>query len=313
MKRIDEILIGGLSLDFKTINGHSPLAVAVVQNNTDLVELLERHGADLQEPHLLHRAAQFGADRVVRLLVETKGIPIRRTNPSEYSVLAAARASRHSGNVVPMLTEMLRTSKDERLPQKTTKELSEEAMLEFLKEVALSQTDRERLEVVLDAIFVEERSLTIQSFYSIIEDQAQMHPELVFACIELIRGASTTAPKDATLKQLPKGTRAHHGNLTILGRADVGALLVTGDLRVEGELRNLEGCQLFVGGDCYCQRMVSQGPVIIGGTLNATRISAANNDYALEVKGAIEATTLEIEPYKVVRSGRIDVENRIER
>jgi len=102
--QIRTLLASGVSLDFKTINGHSPMMIAVPANNVEVIQLLMEYGADIREgtnyEFPIHRAAEFGADRVVRFFIE-QGIDPRLKTEGGRSVLSVARASRHSKNVGP--------------------------------------------------------------------------------------------------------------------------------------------------------------------------------------------------------------------
>lgn len=316
---IRRMLAEGVSLDFKTVNGHTPLLVAVTQNNVELVQLLMDHGADLHAAvgydTPLHRAAEFGADRVVRFLIE-KGLDPRGRSPGGRTVLAAARSSRHSKNVVPLLVELLKQTKSQRPPPpKKLKELSEENVLRYLSgpvPAGVEARDWDALKAFMDSLFVEEHSVTIDQLYEDIEEQGAMRPHLVFACIDLIRQVSTKAPARKTLKKVSKPVHVHHGDLEMDGDLGVRSLMVTGSLTVKGKASNPQGRQLFVGGDFECDALDTQGPVVIGGDLRARTIEARYNDYALEVRGVLKADTLTVDRH-LVKAGRFEVKERIDR
>src|SRR5262249_1025488 len=137
----------------------------------------------------IHRAARFGADRVVAFLID-QGLSPRAKTSYGLTILAAARQSRYSGNVLPMLIERLKASKSERgEPPKKLKELSEERMLGYLATHDLSglRGGADTLRNIADSIFVEDYSVTIQEFYEMIQEQAQFAPEVLFACIDLVK------------------------------------------------------------------------------------------------------------------------------
>ncbi|ATB43809.1 hypothetical protein CYFUS_009289 [Cystobacter fuscus] len=316
---IRQLLAEGVSLDFKTINGHTPLAVAVTQNNVELVQLLIAHGADIHSTMgydtPLHRAAEFGADRVVRFLIE-KGLDPRAKTPGGRSVLSAARSSRHSKNVVPLLVELLKKTKSQRPPPpKKLKELSEENVTRYLAGTApatVAARDWEALQAFMDSVFVEEHSVTIDQLYENIEEHGGTRPHLVFACIDLIQKAATREPQHKKLKKVSKTTYVHHGDLEIDGDLGVRSLMVTGSLTVKGKASNPQGRQLFVGGDFACDTFYTEGPVVIGGDLRARTVDAFYNDYGLEVRGTLKADTLTVERHQVT-AGRFDVRERIDK
>ncbi|MCY1020839.1 ankyrin repeat domain-containing protein [Pyxidicoccus sp. MSG2] len=316
---IRRLLAEGVSLDFKTINGHTPLAVAVTQNNVELIQLLMEHGADIREEvgydTPLHRAAEFGADRVVRFLIE-QGLDPRGKTPGGRSVLFAARSSRHSKNVVPLLVELLKKTKSERPPPpKKLKELSEERVTRYLAGPApgaLEPREWEALRAFMDSVFVEEHSVTIDQLYESIEEHGAMRPHLVFACIDLIRQVSTREPKPKKVKKVSKNVSVHHGDLEVDGKLNVGSLMVTGRLTVKGSAANRQGRRLFVGGDFECDTLYTEGPVVIGGDLRARAVEAYYNDYSLEVRGVLKADTLTVERHQVT-AGRFDVRERVDK
>ncbi|MBZ4419550.1 ankyrin repeat domain-containing protein [Myxococcus sp. RHSTA-1-4] len=317
--RIRQLLAEGVSLDFKTINGHTPLAIAVTQNSVELVQLLMEHGADIRAPMgydtPLHRAAEFGADRVVRLLIE-QGLDPRAKSPGGRSVLSAARSSRHSRSVVPLLVEILSRTKSERPPPpKKLKELSEENVTRYLSGVApatLGARDWEALKAFMDSVFVEEHSVTIDQLYESIEEHGGTKPHRVFACIDLIKQVATREPKHKAVKKLSKTAHVHHGDLDIDGNLTVGSLMVTGNLKVKGNAANRQGRQLFVGGDFECDTFYTEGPVVIGGDLRARAVEAVYNDYGLEVRGVLTADILTVDHHQVT-AGRFDVKERVDK
>ncbi|QSQ23979.1 ankyrin repeat domain-containing protein [Pyxidicoccus parkwayensis] len=319
VESIRQILAEGVSLDFKTINNHTPLAVAVTHNNVELIQLLMDHGADIRETSdygtPLHRAAEFGADKVVRFLIE-RGLDPRGKTPGGMTVLTAARSSRHSKNVVPLLVELLKPTKSQRPPPpKKLKELSEENILRYLAgpvPANVEARDWESLKAFMDSLFVEEYSVTIDRLYEEIEAQGAMRPHLVFACIDLIKQVSTKAPASKTLKKVSKAFHAHHGDLVVDGALAVRSLMVTGNLTVKGKASNPQGRQLFVGGDFECDVLYTEGPVLIGGDLRARTVDAYYNDYALEVRGVLKADTLTVEKHQV-KAGRFEVKERIDK
>ncbi|MFP2925473.1 ankyrin repeat domain-containing protein [Pyxidicoccus sp. 3LG] len=317
--QIRQLLSEGVSLDFKTINNHTPLDVAVTQNNVELVKLLMEYGADIHESSgydtPLHRAAEFGADRVVQFLIDS-GLDPRGKTPGGRTALSTARSSGSSKNVVPLLVELLKKTKSQRPPPpKKLKELSEESVTRYLTGPAsetLSPRVREALQAFMESVFVEEHSVTIDQLYESIEEHGGMKPDLVFACIALIQQASTKAPKDKTVKKLSKTVYVHHGNLELDGNLSVGSLMVTGNLTVKGKAANHQGRQLFVGGDFTCETFYTEGPVVIGGDLRARTVEAIYNDYALDVRGVLKADTLTIDRHQV-KAGRFDVGERLEK
>jgi cytoskeletal protein CcmA (bactofilin family) len=305
---IKELIDGGVDLSFKTINNHSVMDVAVVQNNVELVMMLISYGVSIDGA--LSRAAYFGADRVVRYLIEEKGLSPRRKSLQEVSILASARSSRYSGPVLPYLLEIMRKTKGERLPPpKKTYELTEENMLKWLPQLSIPAHSYKKLHDIVESVFVEEYSIMLSEFYEMIEEQ---DPALIFACIALIRNAITSEPKDKVIKNISKQNYIHHGNLVVTGNLKIRSLMVTGNLTVKGHASNVQGCQLFVGGDFECETMYTEGPVIIGGNFKARKIETYYNDYALEVKQTLQADVLIIDHHQV-RAGHFDVKERIEK
>ncbi|MCP3138159.1 ankyrin repeat domain-containing protein [Pyxidicoccus xibeiensis] len=312
--KIRQLLSEGVSLDFKTVNNHTPLAVAVTQNNVELIRLLREYGADIHATMgwdtPIHRAAEFGADRVVQFLIDN-GVDPRGKDPFGRTVLAVARSSRHSKSVVPLLVELLKKTKSQRPPPpKKLKELSEEAVTRYLAGAAPGPLAA--LATFMESVFVEEHSVTLDGLYASIEEHGAMQPELVFACIGLIREVSTRAPKQKTVKKVSKNVSIHHGDLVVDGNLGVGSLMVTGNLTVKGDAANRQGRQLFVGGDFECNAFYTEGPVIIGGDLRARTVEAVYNDYALDVRGTLKADTLTIDRHQV-KAGRFDVRERSEK
>ena len=303
---------GAVDLTAKRGN-HSVMDQAVVKDNVELIEMLISYGVPIEgnvgmTP--LHRAAEFGALRVVKFLIEEKGLSPRRKQPGEYSVLSSARESSFSGAVLPYLIEVLKKTKSERLPPpKKMFELTEENMLKWLPQIPIPVHSKEKLYDIVDSLFVEDYSTTVSYFYTTIERQV---PELVFACIALIKNAITSAPKDKTVKKIPGQSYVHHGNLVVTENLKVRSLMVTGNLIVKGNVSNVQGCALFVGGDFECENMYTEGPVVIGGNLKAKKVEAFYNDYALEVKQTLQADTLIID-HHVVIAGQFDVIERIEK
>ncbi|NOJ77334.1 ankyrin repeat domain-containing protein [Myxococcus xanthus] len=313
------LLAGGVSLDFETINGHSPMMLAVPQNNVEVIQLLMEYGADIRAgsnyEFPIHRAAEFGADRVVRFFIE-QGIDPRLKTEGGRSVLSVARASRHSKNVGPLLVELLKKTKDQRgPPPKKAKELSEERVTQYLSGDApagVAPKTWEQLRAFMESVFVEEYSVTVDQLYAGIAEHGNTNAPLVFATIDLIRQVSTRAPASKTLKKVAKNPFVHHGDLVVEGPLKVLSLLVTGNLTVNGKASNFEGCQLFVGGDFECDTFQTEGPVIIGGSLKASTVDALYNDYSLDVRGVLTADRLVIEKHQVL-AGRFDVKERIEK
>jgi hypothetical protein len=314
--KIRELLQSGLDLNFEDVNHHTPLLQAVTQNDVELVQLLMEFGADIRQgpyPSPIHRAAEFGSDRVVRFMIEQGVDP--RAKPYGRSVLAAARASSYSGRVVPMLLELLKPTKSQRGERpKKLHELAEERVQTYLDTHDLSQVPgAQTLRDIIEGIFVEEHSVTIQDFYRDIEEQGRRNPELVFACINLVKECASTRPKDKVVKKLAKERRAHFGSLEVQGNLDVVSLMVTGDLIVRGMLVNHEGRQLFVGGNVECSQMVTEGPVVVGGNLKAARIRALDNDYGLFVHNTLIADQLTVEDHHHIEAKNFLVKERLEK
>lgn len=310
---IKALIDDGADLTAKTSNGHSVMDQAVFRDNVELIELLISYGVSIHGDKAitpLHRAAAFGSLRVVKFLIEEKGINPRRTTPGEYSVLSSARESSFSGAVLPYLIEVMKKTKSERLPApKKVYELTEENLLKWLPLVPIPVHSKEKLYDIVDSLFVEDYSTTISYFYRTIERQL---PELVFACIALITNATTSEPKDKVVKKISGDSYVHHGNLVVTENLKVRSLMVTGNLTVKGNASNVQGCALFVGGDFECENMYTEGPVVIGGNLKAKKIEAFYNDYALEVKQTLQADTLIIDHHQV-KAGYFEVNERIEK
>lgn len=317
--KLCQLLAGGVSLDFVDQNHHTPVLLAVTQNNVELLLLLKEYGADLLAPYHydtpLHRAAEFGADRVVRFLIE-QGADPRGLTPGGQSVLGAARTSRHSRKVPALLVELLLPTKSQRPPPpKKPKGLSEEKVLRYLEGAAppgVTPASWRKLRLIMDAVFVEAHCVSLDAFFEGIEEQAAMNPDLVFAGIGLIQAAVAEAPKDKKVKKVSKSSYLQHGSLEVDGKLSVNSLMVTGHLTVKGPVENLQGRSLFVGGDFTCETLKSQGPVIIGGDLEATHVQAQYNDYALEVRGTLSAAKLVVEDNHVVTAGRFEVQERVD-
>ncbi|MCP3100369.1 ankyrin repeat domain-containing protein [Myxococcus sp. K15C18031901] len=315
---IRQLLDSGVQLDFEDMNHHTPLLNAVTHNNVELIQLLMAHGADIRAPHHydtpLHRAAEFGADRVVRFLIE-QGVDPRVPLPGGRTVLSTARGSRHSRRVVSLLVELLKPTKSQRPPPpKKAKDLSEEAVLRYLSAeppAGVRAQSWDKLRLLMEGVFVEAHSVNLDEFYEGIHEHASFHPDLVFAAVGLIQAVSTRAPKDKKVKKLSNPMLCHHGNLELDGKLTVGSLLVTGNLTVKGLATNFEGAPLFVGGHFTCETFKTVGPVVIGGDLQATRVEASGNDYGLEVRGTLRADSLVVDKHQVT-AGRFDVEERVD-
>ena len=310
LEKIEQLLSGGLSVDFKDINNHSVVDNAVFHNSVDLVKLLLKHGAALTMDGYtsLCRAAEFGADRVVKFLVEEQGMTVHKTSTG-HSALAAARSSRYSRNVVPYLVEVLKSSPPPPSQNLKKSGLAKENLLKYLPQIDLSDAGRRKAEEIISALFVEEPSVSISEFY---ETFIEQDPTVVFACLELIAKAAPSAPKDKTVKKVPNSSYIHHGNLIVTADAKVNSLAVTGNLVVKGKISNYEGTSLFVLGDLECSSMYTEGPVIIGGNLTADVIEAFYNDYGLDVKNTLKASKLIVDRHDV-QARIFEVENRIDR
>lgn len=316
--KIRELLAAGVSLDFVRPSGHGPLMAAVTHNDVALIELLMEYGADIHAvvryDAPLHRAAEFGADRVVRFLLEQGADP--RSQPSGgRTALSAARSSRWGRRAVPVLVEYLRATQSQRPPPpKKLKDLSEADVAAYLAGPApATATPRawQALREFMDSAFVEAYSISIDELYESVEASSSMEPELVFACIDLIARVARRAPKPRRVKKLAPQTCVHHGDLEIDGNLRIVSLMVTGSLTVRGTASNVQGCSLFVGGDFTCDALKTQGPVIVGGDLRARLVEAVYNDYALEVRGTLRADRLVIDRH-VVRAGAFAVAERVE-
>lgn len=282
-------------------NGYNALHWAVTNDNVALIKLLFKYGAVYKSDDnnsSLHRAATFGALNVVKYFIEEMGISPQKKSPDEYSVLAAARESKHSKKVVPYLVKFLLDSKYQKpAAPKKLKPLSEADVLAHLPEINLQPDLKEKLTEIITAVFVEEHSVNIQEFYEIIQAQ---EPDLVFACVDLFKKASSKAAANKSAKKIPASFYAHVGDLEITANCNVNSLLVTGNLTILGNIKNVEGCQIFVGGNLTCEKMHTEGPVVIGGDLVAKEIKAEYNDYSLKVYGKIIAEKLTIDNHAVI-------------
>ncbi|WP_342381740.1 ankyrin repeat domain-containing protein [Myxococcus stipitatus] len=315
--KIRELLASGVSLAFADQNNHTPLQLAVTQNSVELIQLLMAHGADIRAVSgydtPLHRAAEFGADRVVRFLIE-QGLDPRGLSPGGASVLSRARSSRHSREVPALLVELLLPTKSLRPPPpKKAKGLSEEKVVGYLAGDAptgVKPWSWSKLRALMDAVYVEAHFVTLNEFYAGIEEQSAMNPDLVFAGIGLVRAALAEAPKAKSVKKVAKGSYVHHGDLEVTGNLSVGSMMVTGNLTVKGKVDNFVGAALFVGGDFKCERFVSEGPVIIGGGLEADLVEVSGNDYGLEVRGTLRARKLVVNDRHVVTAAGFEVQER---
>jgi cytoskeletal protein CcmA (bactofilin family) len=318
LEEIRQVLASGLSLDFADQNHHTPLLTAVTQNNVALIQLLMAHGADIRVAHgnemPLHRAAEFGADRVVRFIID-QGVDPRTPSPFGSSALRIARSSRHSRGVPAMLVQLLLPTKDQRPPPpKKLKGLSEEKVMKYLSSeppAGVSAASWEMLRGIMDAVFVEAHAVSLAELYEGIESRSSMNPDLVFAAIGLIQAVSAEAPKNKSVKKLSKDSHAHHGDLELNGPLTVKSLLVTGNLTVKGKAANPVGASLFVGGSFQCEAFHTEGPVIIGGDLDASLVEARNNDYALEVRGTLRTPKLVVKQH-VVKAGHFEVQERVD-
>jgi cytoskeletal protein CcmA (bactofilin family) len=307
---IKEILESGIDLTFRTINNWSVMYLAVPRDNVELIEMLISYGVSMYGDRgeyysPLRRAAEFGAVRVVKFLIEEKGI-----NPRGTGALSEARSSRFSGDVLPYLIETMKKTKSERLPPpKKAYELTEENLVKWLSQIRIPVHSSAKLHDIVESLFIEGYSIPISNFYETIEEQ---DPELVFACIALITNATTSEPKDKVVKNISKDIYVHHGNLVVKGDLKIRSLMVTGNLTVNGHASNVQGRRLFVGGDFECESMYTEGPVIIGGNLKAKKIGTFYNDYALEVKQTLQADTLIIDHHRVI-ANHFEVKERIEK
>ncbi|AGC45158.1 hypothetical protein MYSTI_03852 [Myxococcus stipitatus DSM 14675] len=315
--KIRALLATGVSLSFADQNHHTPLQLAVTQNSVELVQLLMEYGADIRAAvgydTPLHRAAEFGADRVVRFLVE-QGLDPRGLSPGGASVLSRARSSRHSREVPALLVEMLLPTKSQRPPPpKKAKGLSEEKVVGYLSgEVpsGVKPWSWAKLRGLMDAVFVETHFVTLKDFHAGIEEQSAMNPDLVFAGIGLVQATLAEAPKAKSVKKVAKESYVHHGDLEVTGNLSVVSMMVTGNLTVKGKVDNFVGAGLFVGGDFKCESFLSEGPVIIGGSLDAELVRVRGNDYGLEVRGTLQARKLVVEHKHVVTAARFEVQER---
>ncbi|ACU62067.1 ankyrin repeat domain-containing protein [Chitinophaga pinensis] len=300
----------GVDLNFKN---KSVMERAVATDSIELIQMFLSAGLPINEVNgkgLLYHAAEKGAAQIVRFLIEEKGVNPRRRSQRDFSVLAAARSSRYSREVLPYLMDVMGKTKSERMPvPKKLHELTEENMLKYLPQVSISANQQQKLHNIIESLFIEEYSVKLANFYEII---AVQDPELVFACISLITNAITKAPAQKTVKSIAAEHYVHHGNLEVTGSLKIRSLMVTGNCTVKGHASNVQGCQLFVGGDFECASMYTEGPVIIGGNLKAAKVETYYNDYALEVKQTLQTDTLIIDHHQVI-AGQFDVKERIEK
>lgn len=309
---IKALIDAGVDLNFKQ---KPVLERAVVTDSVELVEMLIAAGYPITEVNgrwLMYCAAEQGAENVVRFLIEEKGVNPRKTSQRDFSVLAIARASRWSKDVLPYLVSVMLKTKSERLPPpKKLHELTEENMLKWLPGVSASLPAHtsKKLHDIVESLFVEEYSVKLADFYEMITAQ---FPEIIFACLELINKAITLAPADKEVKSISKQPHVHHGNLVVTGNLKIKSLMVTGNLTVKGHASNVQGCQLFVGGNFECETMYTEGPVVIGGNLKAQKVETYYNDYALEVKQTLQADTLIIDHHQVT-AGQFEVKEKIEK
>jgi hypothetical protein len=217
---------------------------------------------------------------------------------------------------VPLLVELLKPTKSQRPPPPTKlKELAETEVMAWLAgepPPAIEATTWRALRAFMDSVFVEEHAISIDQLYEYIEEHGTKDAWLVFACVELIRRVARREPKAKTVKKFAKTVAVHHGDLEVAGKLVVGSLMVTGNLTVRGEVTNVQGRQLFVGGNFTCDTFRTEGPVIVGGDLEARVVDAYYNDYSLEVLGTLRADTLVVERH-VVRAGAFAVKQRVDK
>ncbi len=301
LSNISQLIKDNVELNFVTVNNQTVMDCAVTKDNVELIEMLINSGVNfkgkLEENEYLRRAAEFGAIKVVKYLIEQKGLNPRMKKNYEFSVLNAASASKYSRNVLAYLIEIMKKSKNEKLPApKKSYELSEDKILEYLPKIKISESNLKKLNEIIESIFLENYSITISNFYSKIEEQ---EPELVFACIDLINNVSTIEKKDKIIKKIGNQSYVHHGNLTVSGDLKINSIMVTGNLVVQGNSSNVQGCRLYVGGDFICENLYTEGPIIIGGNLIAKKVEAFYNDYSLEVYQTLTANELIIDNHKV--------------
>ncbi|MCY1001053.1 ankyrin repeat domain-containing protein [Myxococcus sp. MISCRS1] len=113
-------------------------------------------------------------------------------------------------------------------------------------------------------------------------------PWTVMALVELARDVLPAEEKTPVFTQAPRFVR---GNLVVKGDVHLDApLLVTGDLTVNGVLRNagLEGL-LAVGGTLRVSGLDTDGEVIVGKDVEAQVVWGHGNDASLRVGGVVKA------------------------
>ncbi|MGV3622740.1 MAG: hypothetical protein ACO1OB_18115 [Archangium sp.] len=253
------------------------------------LELLLDHGVPLlHEPKgrfdgtLLHRAAAFSRVDVIELLVR-RGLAPDHRDALGRTPLTHARSSKHGKKAVPVLLALLSKRGATQQPAKKSHDLLPDAVNAAVAKLKLAAPTRKRLREVVKATFIEVAGATSKDFLERLAEQDD--GELLAAGVQVVRAASTAAPK-ATKKKGGKNLRwVHHGDALIEGNCSAASLVVTGSLEVKGRLDNFEGA---VGGDLKVDNAWSEGPLNVGGDLHAEKIFAGSyNDYATTVGGAL--------------------------
>jgi hypothetical protein len=158
---------------------------------------------------------------------------------------------------------------------------------------ALNDATPPILRRVVDGFFVERLGGKCVDFLRTLAEQADERSLL--AGLALVRQTSTAKQKAKVIAGNKNGKAkrvdiVHHGDLHVAGDTDANTIVVTGTLRVDGLLRNLDGCVVAVGDAVDAHAIWSEGPFVVGANVRAREaIGCGDNDYAFIVSGDVVA------------------------
>lgn len=282
------------------------------------LELLLAHGVPLlhsagSDGLLIHRAAAFGQNDVIAMLVERGVAPDVRDPVAQRTPLSFARGLAHGERAVPFLIRLMRERGCVPAAAERGDDLRSDAVLTAfngLEAAGLDDIAHSSLKTTIEGFFTERLGGRSQDF---LQQLVELGDERILGAGLAIVTQASTAKTRAKVAKAKRGEMIHHGDLEITGDFDATRLVVTGHLVVHGLLKNCEGCVIGVGGKLKAQAVWSEGPLWVGGDLEAGEVfGCATNDYRAQIQGALQTPTLLQFEDHVLRAGELRIEQRFE-
>jgi len=300
--------------------GHRDAAqAAAICADREPLALLLSHGVPLEHHRadypgmLIHNAAEFGANDVIKMLVD-RGIAPDVPDPITLRTpIGVARSWQHGQRAVPLLIELMRAHGCTPAPPRRGDDLRLDRVQMALAEVGadLPPWTRTRLHDAVEGFFVERQGGKCRDFLKQLAEQNDN--DLIGAAVAVVNRASDAKPRAKAVKT-NRGELIHHGDVEIVGDYEAVTLVVTGNLIVRGLLTNYEGRLVCVGGTLQANAVWSEGPLWVGGGLTAeVAFCCCDNDYGTVVGGALVAPTLLHLNKHSIKAGSIRTDHRFER